>query len=123
MSLMVVRCSLEVNGVVVNDFKGFTEKARVIRKQVNLMYATKHAELTQRFSVDVDYVVPQVSPFDFDSVKGGTLTVEFDSGDRIDFGGVYTLDVGDAAVDGENELVKKITLGCETRNGLTGASV
>lgn len=123
MALMITRCALEVNGAVVTDFKGFTEKARVIRKQVPLMYSTKHAELTQRFSMDVDYVVPQVNPFDFDSVSGGTLTVEFDGGDRIDFGGVYTLDVGDAAVDGENELVKKITFGAETRNGLTGASV
>jgi hypothetical protein len=123
MALYVTRCALEVNGNVVTDFKGFTEKARVIRKQVPLMYKTGHAELTQRFSVDVDYVVPQVAPFDFDTVKGGTLTIEFDSGDRIDFGGVYTLDIGDATIDGEAELVKKVTLGCETRNGLTGASV
>lgn len=121
MALYVVRCALEVNGAVETNFKSFTEKSRVLRKQVPLMYKTGHAQLTQRFQVEVDYVVPQTNPFSFDGISGGTLTVEYDSGDRVDFGGVYTLEVGDAAVDGENELVRKVTLGAESRDGQTGA--
>lgn len=120
--LYITRLALEVNGIVVTDFKSFTEKARTLRKKVPLMYKSGTAELTQRYEVEVDYVVPRdVTPFDFDSVVGGTLTVEYDSGDRTDFGGVATISVGDGKVDGENELVKVITLSAETRNGNTGA--
>ena len=122
MALYVSRLSLEVNGQVVTDFKNFTEKARVLRKKVPLMYKSGTADLTQRYEVEVDYVVPQINPFDFDTVQGGTLVVEYDSGERTAFGGVATAEVGDASVDGENELVKKIRLICESRNGNTGAS-
>ena len=122
MALYVTRLALEVNGQVVTDFKAFTEKARIIRKKVPLMYKSGTAELTQRYEVEVDYVVPQIGPFDFDSVTGGTLSVEYDSGERIEFGGVATAEVGDATVDGENELVKKIRLIAETRNGNSGAN-
>lgn len=121
MALYVVRCSLEVNGAVETNFKGFTEKSRVMRKQVPLMAKTGHAAVTQRYQVEIDYVVPQTNPFSFDGISGGTLSIEYDSGERIDFGGVYTLEVGDATLDGENELTRKVTLGCETRNGATGA--
>jgi hypothetical protein len=123
MSLYVTRAALEVNGQTITDFKAVAEKSRTIRKQVPLMYKTGHAEITQRFVVEVDYVVPQSTVFDFDTVSNGTLTIEYDSGTRVAYGGVYTLEAGDAAIDGENELIRKITLGAETRNGLTGASV
>lgn len=123
MALYITRAALEVNGTVVTDFKAVTEKARVVRKAVPLMYKTGAAELTQRYQVEVDYVVPRdTAEFNFAAVTGGTLSLEYDSGDRVDFGGVHTLDVGDGAIDGENELVKKITLMAETRNGLTGAT-
>jgi len=122
MALYISRCSLEVNGAVITDFKGFTEKTRTIRKAVNLMYKTGAAELTQRYSGDLDYVTPQENAIEFDGITGGTLTVEFDNGERVDFGGVHVVDVGDAAIDGENELVKKISWIAETRNGSTGAT-
>ena len=122
MALYVIRCALEVNGAVVTDFKGFTERARVLRKKVPLMYKSGTAQLTQRYEVDLDYVVPQVNPFVFDTVQGGTLTIEYDSGERIEYGGVACAEVGDATIDGENELVKKIRFIAENRNGNTGAN-
>lgn len=123
MALYVTRAALEVNGQTITDFKAVSERTRTIRKQVPLMYKTGHSEVTQRFSVEVDYVVPQTAPFDFDTVSNGTLTIEYDSGTRVTYGGVYTLEAGDASIDGENELVRKIILGAELRNGLTGATV
>jgi len=121
--MYITRCALEVNGKTVTDFKGFSEKARTIRKKVPLMYKSGTAQITQRYEVEVDYVVPTTSAFDFDSVQGGTLTIEFDGGDRVEFGGVATAEIGDATIDMENELVKKIRLIAETRNGNTGANV
>jgi len=120
--MYITRCVLEVNGVVVEDFKGFVEKARILRKKVPLMHKSGTADLTQRYEIEVDYVVPQVAPFDFDSVEGGTLTVEYDGGDRVEYGGVATAEVGDGTIDGENEMVKKIRLIAETRNGNTGVA-
>ena len=120
MSLYVTRASLEVNGAVISDFKAVTMKSRAIRKQIPLMYSTGHGQITQRYQIDLDYVVPQTNPYNFDAVAGGTLNIEYDSGERVEFGGVYTLDVGDANVDGEKEVIQKITLGAETRNGNFG---
>jgi hypothetical protein len=121
MALYVVRAALEVNGKTITDFKGFTERSRVLRKAVPLMYKTGAAELTQRYAFDLDYVVPQVTPYDFESVTAGTVTIEYDDGTRTDFGGVHCLETGDAAVDGENEMVRKVSFMAETRNGATGA--
>jgi hypothetical protein len=122
MALYVTRCALTVNGKVIDDFKSFIEKARIIRKKVPLMYKSGTAQLTQRYEVEVDYVVPQTNPYSFDAIEGGTLSVEFDSGTTVDFGGVAVAEIGDATIDGENELVRKIRLIAETRNGNSGAT-
>lgn len=116
MALYVTRCTLEVNGQSVSDFSSFTENTRVIRKQVSLMNKTGHAEMTERYQFDVGYVVPRTGDeFDWDSVSDGTVTVELGSGKRITFGGVYTLEVGDATIDGESEATRTISLGAESR--------
>lgn len=123
MALYVTRCLLSVNGTDIDNFKAVTEKARIPRKAVPLMYKTGAAELTERFEVDVEYVVPRdTTEFDFTSVSGGTLTIEYDSGTQTRFGGVHCKEVGDAKIDGEAELVKVISFICETRNGNTGAT-
>jgi hypothetical protein len=121
MSLFISRVSLEVNGAIVTDIKAVSENARVLRKAVPLMYKSGAVELTQRYGGTFDYVVPQTAPMSFDDVTAGTLTVEYDNGDRVDFGGVHVTEVGDATVDGENELVSKISWIAETRNGASGA--
>jgi len=121
--IYVSRCSLEVNGANITDFKAITEKARTMRKKVNLMNKSGSANITQRYEVEADYVVPQTGSITFDAVEGGTITVEYDNGDRISYGGAACAEVGDAAIDGENELVKKIRFICETRNNNTGATI
>jgi hypothetical protein len=121
MSLRVIRAGLEINGKLVTDFKGVTEKSRNIARACHLMYSTASALLTQRYAVSVQYVVPQINPFDFATVQGGTLTIEYDSGDRNTYGGVYTDVIGDASIDGEAELVRTIDFHAESLNGATGA--
>lgn len=122
MALYITRATLSVNGTDISDFKAVTEKSRKPRKAVPLMYKTGAAQMTQRFSVECEYVVPRDSTsFDFDSVTAGTLVIEYDSGEQVRFGGVHCEEVGDAKIDGENELVKVVSFICETRNGVTGA--
>jgi len=124
MSLYVTRCLLSINGTDIADFKAFTEKQRTIRKSVNLMYKTGSADLTQRYSFDLEYVVPKdKAEFNFDQVEGGTCVVDFDGGtEQIRFGGVHCIDVGDSKIDGESELIRTIMFMAETRNGNTGAT-
>jgi hypothetical protein len=123
MALYVTRARLVVEGREITDFKSVTEKSRVMRKQVPLMYQSGTADITQRFGVEVEYVVPKINPFNFDLVAGGasTLDIEYDSGVTVRYGGVATAEVGDATLDGENELTQKVTFIAETRNGATGA--
>ncbi|MFH1028484.1 MAG: hypothetical protein V1791_10825 [Pseudomonadota bacterium] len=116
MSEYVAKVSLEVNGQEITDFKAVSEGGRTLRKQVPLMNKTGHTNVTQRYTASVDYVVPSDAPeFDFDSVEGGTLTIDKGNGSRVTYGGVCTLEVGETKYDGDNEAVKTISLSAETR--------
>ncbi len=116
MSEYVSRVLLEVNGQSIEDFKSATEKEVELHKQVNLMNKTGHMATTPRYQVEVEYVVPETSTeFDWEAVSDGRLTIERMNGERVTFTGVYTLKAGDAKADGENEMVRAITLGAEKR--------
>lgn len=111
MTEYVNRCTLEVNGQSIDDFKAVTEKKRTIAKPVKLMNKQGTAGVTPEYGAMVDYVVPQdTSEFDFDAVKDGTLVIEYENGKRIRYSEVRTLEIGEAKIDGDNELVKAIDL-------------
>ena len=119
----ILRASLEVNGTVVADFSSITEKAITARKPVNLMYSTGIADKTKRYELEVEYKYPRNStPIDFlTTVANGTITVEYDGGERHDYGGVNCLEQGDAKIDGETELMKNITFMASSKDGDFGA--
>ncbi len=117
MSEYIAAVTLEVNGQEITDFKSVTEGGRAIRKQVPLMNKTGHINTTARHTVDVEYTPPKDAPeFDFDSVVGGTLTIDKGNGLRIQYGGVCTLEVGETKYDGDNEAVRTIKFSAETRS-------
>lgn len=110
------RCILAVNGRNIDDFKSFTDNERELAKPVNLMNKTGHCAVTQRPGCKVDYVVPlDGEEFDFESVKDGTVTADYENGKRVIFTGVRTLKIGEDKIDGENELVRTIEFGAEKR--------
>lgn len=116
MSEYVSAIALEINGQEITDFKSVSEGGRTLRKQVNLMNKTGHITMTPRLTVDVEYVVPKdASEFDFDSVVGGTLTIDKGNGVRMQYGGVACLEVGETKYDGDNEATRQIKLSAETR--------
>jgi len=111
----VSRVTLDVNGTQIDDFKAFTDNERELHKAVNLMNTTGFMGTTQRPGCKVDYVVPVDGEFDWEGVKDGRLSVEFENGKRITFTGVNTLKIGEAKVDGDNEVVRSIELGAKKR--------
>ena len=116
MSEYVSRVLLDVNGQSIEDFKSVEEKEIEKHKQVNLMNKTGHTQVTPRYGVDVEYVVPETdSEYDWDAVSDGRLSIEYMNGKRITYTGVYVLKIGAAKADGENEMVKTIELGAEGR--------
>lgn len=111
MSEYITRCVLNVNGQQIDDFKAVTPKEIERHKAVNLMNKTGVARMTPRYAVDVDYVVPEDAPaFDWSEVANGTLSIEFENGQRTTYTGVYIAKEGEQKVDGENELVQTIEL-------------
>lgn len=111
MSEYVTRCTLDVNGQAIEDFKAVTEKEIELHKAIKLMNKTGVAGVTPRYGVDVDYVVPADAPeFGWEGVKNGTLSIEYENGKRTTYTGVYIGKIGQAKVDGENELVRTIEL-------------
>ena len=116
MSDYVNRCALEANGVVFEDFESFTENSVTFAKAVNLMNKTGFASMVPRYGFSVNVkknIAPP--PINLYAIKNGTFTAEYEGGDRVDFGGVRTLESGDGAIDGETEQTNTIVYGAETR--------
>lgn len=111
----VIKCTLDVNGESVTDFKGIREGEVELRKQINLMNKTGFAVTTPRYTVGVDYAVPSAAEFDWESVENGTLVIEYEGGRRRRYAGVCTLSIGEATLDNENELVRAVQLGASGR--------
>ena len=115
MSDYVNSVTLDVNGQEITDFKTFTDNERELAKQVNLMNKTGFMKTTPRPGCKVDYVVPEEGGFDWASVVDGRLSVEYPNGKRVTYTGVHTLKIGEAKVDGDNEVVQAIDLGAVKR--------
>lgn len=116
MSQYVNRCILEVNGVSFEDFESITVNSVTKHKAVNLMNKTGFAAMTERHTLSVNVKKNFVkSPIDLDNVKGGTITIEYENGDRDTFAGVYSMETGDGTIDGETELTTTKTFGAETK--------
>jgi hypothetical protein len=112
MAEYVALCQLTVDGRVVEDFKSFTKKEIEYYRQVALMNKTGFGRVTPRYGCSLEYVWPSTgAPFDFSSVRNGTLVVVYEGGRRETYGGVYILKEGDAATDGEKETTQTIELG------------
>jgi len=109
MDSYVSTVSLLINGEEITDFSAVEEKARTLRKQVNLMKKTGILGVTQRYGVSVDYVVPKDKPeFDFAGIEDGTLTIDKENGSRVTYTGVATLDIGATKYDGDKEATRTI---------------
>lgn len=115
------KCTLEFNGQTLDDFESFTEGSVTVAKQVNLMNKTGHALMTPRYNFSINWKEPIGGfPFNPYTVRNATVTVEYNNGSRVDFGGVYSLDTGDATIDGETEKTNTATYGAESRNPSLG---
>lgn len=114
--LYVSQVLLEINGQNITDFKSVEEKEYELHKTVNLMNTTGHITTKERYGVNVEYVVPSDTPeFDFSQVTGGTITIDYQNGTRVKYGGVYVLKIGALKHDGNNESTKTIEFSAKTR--------
>lgn len=114
-TVYVNRCVLEVNGQSYSDFDSFTDNSVTVAKAVTLMNKTGFAKMTPRYGFSISVKKPYTGALDLDSIENGTLTVEYDSGDRIIYRGVFTLETGDGAVDGETELTMTKVFGAAAK--------
>jgi hypothetical protein len=123
MSNYITRFTLELAGRRIDDWADFKEDEIVLNKVIPLVNKSGSAPVTQRFGFEATYVVPTVNPFDFMANRGavGSATVEYDDGERIDYGGVKVVSVAADPVGGENELKRKVKFFAATRNGLIGS--
>ena len=108
--------ALEINGKNIEDFNSVTINAYTVSKQVNLMNKTNIGLMTPRYTVGIGFVEPAAGlPLDVKNIRNGTITIEYDNGKRITYGGVYTAEVGEGTIDGESELDYTVTYNAESR--------
>jgi hypothetical protein len=107
---------LEVDGQSITDFKTVEEKEFEVYKAVNLMNTTGHMKTKERYGVNVEYIVPMDTPeFDFTAVKGGKIVIDYQNGTRINYSGVYVLEIGALKHDGDKESSRTIKFSAKTR--------
>jgi hypothetical protein len=105
----VSQVALEVNGKSLTDFKTVKEKKRDLWKSIKLMNKKGHYRTSSDDGVIVDYVVPSDAPeFDFESVRGGTITIDYLNGKRVTYTNVYPLEIGEQTHDEDNALIRTI---------------
>jgi len=116
MSEYVSLVLLEVNGQSITDFASVEEGKVELGQQVKLMNTTGYCKKVPRHTIQVDYVIPSDAPiFNFAGVQNGTLTIDYENGTRITYGGVSTMDIGEAKFDGDKETHRTISLMAITR--------
>lgn len=112
---------LEVNGKSITDFKSVEEKEYEIHKTVNLMNNTGHIRSKERHGVSLEYVIPKdTTPFDFEKVANGKIVIDYQSGLRVNYGGVYVTKIGAVKHDGDKESTKTIDFSAKTRKEKKG---
>ncbi len=112
----VSRVALEINGQLIEDFNSVSENEIETRKPVKLARKRGFVTVIPNYGVKVEYVIPKNTPeFDFESVEGATLTIDFENGRRTVYTGVFHMKTGEAKYDGEKEATKTIELGATGR--------
>jgi hypothetical protein len=112
----VTQCSLFIDGAEETNFKEVTEEEVTRAKQVALMRKTADATLIPRYAVTVLYVVPNTGARDWSKVKGTTLVIVYDSGEKRTYRGVRVASEGARKADGENEMTQEIKLIAQDRD-------
>ncbi len=124
MSEYVSMVLLEVNGQSITDFSTVEEGEFEINKPVKLMMKTGACATYPRHSAKLDYVIPSDAPeFDFTTVSGGTLTIDYQNGTRITYMGVTTTRIGAAKHDGEKESTREIHFTAQQRLVESGTGI
>ncbi len=103
---------LTLNGVRIRGIKGFREPNVSLWDPVDTMDDTGAAEKTARYKdMEIDYIVPVTDPeYDWEAVNDARLTVEYPSGKRHTYTGVYPSEVGGAKLDGEGDAIREVKL-------------
>jgi hypothetical protein len=116
MALYINKVTVEVNGVVDEEFDNVSIGSVVKHKVVTLMNKTGHAKMQPRYTLTLSRKEPVIkSPIDLESVAGGTITLDLDGEQRITYTGVYTLETGEGSIDGETEYTHPISFSAEGR--------
>jgi hypothetical protein len=115
MGKYVARVDVAIDGENISDMKNFKEHELNLRDQVNLMKKTGYVNKTLRHQFSLDYVIPAGARYDFASVEQAACVIAAEDGGAINYAGVCSLKVGEAAYDGEKEVVQTITFGAESR--------
>lgn len=112
----IILCELTVDNTTITDFKSVEESEVELAKAVKAMKKTGFGDITPTYAVVVDYLVPSAgTPYNWESLRNGTLTISDDGGRKTIYSGVRSLKVGALKRDGENEMVQQITLGAKKK--------
>lgn len=113
MAEYINKVSVEVDGVVDEDFDNVSIGSVVKYKVVNLMNKTGHAKMQPRYTLTINRIEPVIeSPIDLGNVANGQVTLDMGTY-RKTYTGVYALEDGEGTIDGETEYSHPISFSAE----------
>jgi hypothetical protein len=115
--MLVNKVTLEINGLVIDDFKTVKEGKLTVTRAVNLMHKTAKIKATQRPTFSLDYAIPLDEPeFDFNAIgDDATVTIEYENGRRITYLNCSVGEIGEVTYDEEKEAIRPIDFIAEAR--------
>ncbi len=114
--LFVSQILLEINGQNITDFQSVEENDYEVYKTVKLMSGTGHIKTKEQYGLKLDYVIPsEATPFNFEEVAGGTITIDWQNGTRRTYTGVYVTKIGAIKYDGDKEASMTVEFSAKDR--------
>lgn len=107
--------TLEINSVPYQFIGSVTIGERVLTKQTEYIGITGFSNQTPRETFSIDRIRTFGDTIEFDGIVNGTLTMEFETGDRLTYTGVHTMTEGAETADGLTEMTSTIDFGASGR--------
>lgn len=106
MSDYITKVTLDLDGEVEDNFKSVEEKEIETGKAVELANKTGFAEITPRYGLSIEYVIPKTGERNWSKfvIADAVVTIYRSGGSKVTYRGVRLIKKGSAKADGKEEM-------------------
>ena len=116
--LGIIKVELNVDGVIITDWKSIEENEIEVGKEIELGTGTKYAAVPPKYGFSMEYVPPPTGAVDFKKFiyNSAVVILTYDGGTTATYSGVRLLKKGSGKLDGKTELANMYTFTAQRRD-------